>query len=205
MTKSKLFLVRHGQTVFNLEDRLGGDSELTPEGIQHAEKVAAALLETSPALIYHSPLKRSRQTAEIIKKYHPNSPLTEVSALVEISCGNIDSLTYAEFEQKFPDLFAAREADRYRWAFPNGESYKTAEDRVKPFLDGLRLLQGNLVIVGHRGINRAILGLLLGLPKEQMPHLVIPNDVLFEIDLETPGEVYHVKDGQRIPGYVVGK
>ncbi|MBL7148268.1 MAG: histidine phosphatase family protein [Nanoarchaeota archaeon] len=197
-----MILVRHGETFFNLEDRLGGDSELTLKGIGHAEKIANWLKESELDSIYCSILKRSIQTAEIIHKYHPSTPLIKVPELREILSGDMDSLTYAEFESRFPKLFKVREKDKYHWSFPNGESYETAKNRVKPFLDGLKSKEGNYVVVGHRGMNRTILGYVLDLPKEEIPYLNIPNDVIFELNLMNQ-DVYHIKDGRRLKGYKI--
>jgi broad specificity phosphatase PhoE len=200
--ESKLYLIRHGHTFFNLEDRLGGDSGLTSKGKEHAEKIARWLSEFELNVIYCSLLKRSIQTAEIVSKYHPDTPLIKVPELVEISSGDMDSLTYAEFEEKFPDLFEARKKDKYHWAFPNGESYETARERARPFLDGLKSKEGDFVIIGHQGMNRIILGYLLDLSKKEIPYLVIQNNVIFEIDLNN-SNVCSIKDGQRVEGYVV--
>lgn len=202
MTELNLYLARHGQTFFNLEDKLGGDSELTPKGIEHAEKISKWLNQYKIDIIYCSPLKRSVQTAEILHKYHQNTPLIKLPELTEVSAGDMDSLTYSEFEKNFPELFKARKNDKYHWVFPNGESYETARQRISPFLDKLRSKKGNFVIIGHQGINRIILGYLLNLPKEETLDIVIPNDVIFEIDLKVL-HIHHIKDEQRIKGYIV--
>ena len=71
----KLYLVRHGQSYFNKEGILGGNPELTPRGIQEANKVASILKEIKLSKIYCSKLKRAVQTATIIHSYHPRIPL----------------------------------------------------------------------------------------------------------------------------------
>lgn len=195
-----LYLVRHGETFFNLEYRLGGDSKLTTKGIGHAEKMARWLQQFQLDSIYYSPLKRAVHTAKIIGRHHLNTPLIEVPQLTELSSGEMGSLTYAEFESKSPELFEARKADKFHWKFPGGESYQTLTERVKPFLDQLN--SGQVVVVGHQGVNRAILGYLLNLSKKEIPYLVTPNDVIFEINLEKR-KVYRIQDGQRKEGHVV--
>ncbi len=202
MVESKLYLTRHGQTFFNLEERLGGDSELTLKGIEHAKKIAKWLKRLNLNTIYCSLLKRSVQTAEIIHDYHTDTPLIKIPELVEISSGDMDSLTYSEFEKKFPELFEARKKDKYHWAFPNGESYETTRQRVQHFLDSLKIKDRNFIIVGHQGMNRTIIGHLLDLSKKEIPYLAMPNDVIFEIDLRE-SNVCHIKDGQKIEGYLI--
>ena len=202
MSGAKLYLARHGQTFFNLENRLGGDSKLTPKGLEDAEKVALWLTEVPLDALYSSTLQRSIRTAERVHQFHPQIPLIQIPELSEISSGDMDSMTYAEFEIRFPDLFRARQADKYHWSFPNGESYELALNRVRPFLETLESKGENIAIIGHQGINRVVLGHLLDLSKEEVPHLVTPNDVVFIVDLDHKTVAY-IKNGITFEGYIV--
>ncbi len=199
MSGAKIYLARHGQTYFNLEDRLGGNSELTPKGFEHAEKVARWLRGVYLNAIYSSTLQRSIQTARVTHQFHPSIPLIQRSELSEISSGDMDSMAYGEFERQFPEQFRARQDDKYHWSFPNGESYETALSRVMPFLDILKSEGRNIAIVGHQGMNRTILGYLLDLPKTEIPYLVTPNDVIFVIEPDDK-IVSHIKEGQVFQG-----
>ena len=203
-TESTLYLVRHGQTAFNLQDRLGGDSELTEEGIRQARRLALYLSRFKIDRIYCSTLKRSIQTARIIQEYQPKARFIQRADLVEISSGSLDSFTYTEFEKKIPEAFEARRRDKYHWAFPGGESYASALERVRPFLAYLSAEPGLSMVVGHQGINRVILGALLELTQNEIPFLDTPNDVLFEINLKNPAELYHIRGGNRQPGLFRG-
>jgi len=194
--------MRHGQTYFMLENRLGGDSELTPFGFEQAAKISKWLADIDIKAVYCSTLKRSVQTAEVLHKSHPKTPLIQTSELCELSNGDMDSIKYEEFEQEFPKLFKARSQDKYHWCFPNGESYETALLRVKPLLESLKSKNGNYIIVGHQAMNRVILGQLLGLTQSEIPFLVIPNDVVFVIDIKNK-KVSHIKDGKSFDGYTI--
>src|SRR3989344_4296524 len=204
MSGAKIYLARHGQTFFNLEDRLGGDSELTPKGFEHAEKVSRCLEGVYLDAIYSSTLRRSIQTAEVLHRFHHKISLIQKPELSEISSGDMDSMTYAEFERQFPDLFKARQNDKYHWSFPNGESYELALNRVIPFLDTLKSEGRNTAIVGHQGMNRTILGYLLDLPRTEVPYLVTPNDVIFVIEPDDK-RIVNIKDGKIFEGYIVDK
>lgn len=204
MPDSKLYLARHGQTSFNVEGRIGGDSDLTLEGIAQAEKVSELLKNVELAAIYCSNLQRSMHTAAIIYQYHRNSFLTKKPFLAEILAGDFDGMTYSEFEKNFPEQFEARKKDKYNWAFPNGESYKTLTERISPFLDELKSKGGNSLIVSHNAVNRAIIGHLCNLKTEEIPHLKIPQDMAFEITL-SDGEIWQIKDKRKIKGYEVLK
>ena len=66
----KLYVTRHGQTLWNRQDLVCGisDIQLSPEGIRQAEELALILDKYSIDLIYSSPLQRAYRTAEIIAK-----------------------------------------------------------------------------------------------------------------------------------------
>lgn len=197
---TRLYLARHGETFFNLENRLGGNPDLTLKGIEHAQKMAEYLKHTEPSIIYVSELLRSRRTGEVIAGHHAGVPVVPNTALNEISNGDMDSLTYEEFEQRFPDLHAERERDKYDWRFPLGESYATARLRAAPFIDGLT--EREVIAVGHQGINRVIIGHILGLSPQEIPFLAVPHDVVFELDIENK-DVFHYRAGVRRAGYIL--
>jgi len=203
MKNPKLFLVRHGQTYFNLDHRLGGDSPLTEEGIKHAQKIAEYLKEVHLTFIYTSLLQRSIKTAKIIKQFHRFSQFISTPELNEIENGHSDLMTYSEFEKAFPRIAKARRRDKYNTRFPRGENYDDITRRIMPLVEILKEETENCLIVGHQSVNRCVLGHLCGLPKEEIPHIVTPNDVFFEINLQNPKEVFHVKDGKRKEGYRV--
>ena len=80
-----LFLVRHGQSEFNLlGEEAGSDSPLTDLGRQQAERVGAWLVKRGPFdAMYSSPLQRARQTAEIIGRHVEAPALRTLDALAE--------------------------------------------------------------------------------------------------------------------------
>ncbi len=85
----KVILVRHGETQWNLDDKCTGqtDIELADEGVKQAEELSKRLADFYIDKIYHSPLRRTRQTAESIAKYHPESKLIGVPDLTERNFG----------------------------------------------------------------------------------------------------------------------
>ena len=200
MKNPKLYLLRHGDTFFSREQRMGGNPELTQKGEKHAKKVSKLLKKKTFELIYHSPLKRSVQTAHIIHKDYPKAKLIEISELSELSNGDMDALTYSEFEQKFPKLFGERKKDKYHWKFPNGESYETKLLKLKSFLAKIKRQKDNIVIVGHQGVNRILLGEFLGLSKQKIPYLEISHEAIYEINLRDTKDIHYLEEGRRLKG-----
>ena len=74
----KIYLIRHGETDWNLEQRLQGatDIPLNENGLELARETAKGLQDVPFDVVYTSPLTRARQTAEIIRG-HRNIPLIE--------------------------------------------------------------------------------------------------------------------------------
>jgi broad specificity phosphatase PhoE len=97
---AEIFVVRHGETVENSQRICQGQTEgtLTPNGIAQAEAVAKDLSEVKFDVMYSSPLKRARLTAEIIQKYQAETPIFELKHLMERGMGEMEG-------KKFPDNF----------------------------------------------------------------------------------------------------
>ena len=87
--KNTLLLVRHGQDTDNQNGILNGrrDTDLTRLGKEQAEEVAIKLKKFSIDAIYTSPLKRTRETAEIINQEIKTGPLKIDSDLIERDFG----------------------------------------------------------------------------------------------------------------------
>lgn len=98
----RLFLCRHGETEANSSGKLQGsgiDINLNEKvfgvnkGIKQARALRDQLSNVEVDLFISSKLKRAKQTAEIVKESHPNTPLIEIEALAEISWGSWEGTT----------------------------------------------------------------------------------------------------------------
>lgn len=101
----RLVLVRHGETDWNKTRRIQGisDLEMNETGRKQAEALAQALRDKKVEAIYSSPLKRARDTAHAIGRYHPVEIVT-LSGLRELDAGEVDGLTYKEMAIRFGDF-----------------------------------------------------------------------------------------------------
>ncbi len=72
MKSVRIYLTRHGQTNYNLEERMQGhiDAALNSEGIKQAEALAKRIQNDQIDHIYSSPLVRAHKTAQLINTYH---------------------------------------------------------------------------------------------------------------------------------------
>lgn len=174
-----VWMVRHGESVFNVEDRVGGDSDLSPRGRAFAKSLAAFMATRrgeEPITVWTSRLKRTMQTAELL----PEQP-TAYRALDEIDAGVCDGMTYAEIRRRFPDEFAARTSDKLGYRYPRGESYVDVIQRLDPVILEIERHELPILIVGHQGILRALYAYLMDTPPKECPHLPMPLHTVIEL------------------------
>jgi len=167
MTVKTIYLVRHGLPQFPDDKKrfLGHfDIPLSEKGFTQARLLAAELSKIELTNIYCSDLKRTYQTAEIIGMPHKIQP-KPLQQLREINMGKWDGLTFDEVKQTYPKEYDARGKDILNYCVPDGESFADCAKRViQVFEQLLAQKDKNLLIVSHAGVNRIIIGHLIGLP-----------------------------------------
>jgi len=163
-----LILARHGESEFGgPEERYCGWSDvgLTEVGRNQAECLARRLRAFPIAAIFSSDLSRAAETAEAIARLH-RLDAQRLREFREQNYGEWEGLTTPAIKARCGDLYSAREARPGQVAPPGGESYQQVLLRVRPSFDELlrRAQTETLVVVAHRGVNRAILSHLLDAP-----------------------------------------
>lgn len=178
----ELYLVRHGETVWNSAGRYQGakDSPLTSRGREQAASIARTLASVLPASTmriraYVSPLGRAQETASIIARSIPLDVLLE-PRISEVSVGTWDGMSMYEIEIENSDALTG--STRYDWYFrsPDGEKFETAQARVSEWLKDVKL---PAVAVTHGLASRLIRGVYLGLSRAEMLQLPVPQDGFF--------------------------
>jgi probable phosphoglycerate mutase len=181
-----IYLVRHGQTAFNLERRLQGhvDSELTPLGLAQAAAVGELLAglaaddDGPPWRLVSSPLGRARRTADIIGRRLGLAVETE-PRLIELSWGDWDGRLRIELEARHPDAFADS-----GWAFraSAGESFEAVAARMADWLASLPPEpERRVVAVSHGVAGRVLRGVYAGLSREATISQDVPQDAVFRL------------------------
>ncbi|SDE43830.1 probable phosphoglycerate mutase [Paenibacillus sp. UNCCL117] len=104
--KTTIYLVRHGQTEWNVHHRMQGhqDSPLTELGIRQAEWLSEAIFNEAIDVIYSSSSPRAQKTAEIIRNTR-NIRMFESDDLREINLGIWEGKTQSEVKELFPEEF----------------------------------------------------------------------------------------------------
>ena len=158
---TRIILVRHGQTAWNREERFRGhaDIPLDETGFAQAEAVAKRVaMQWKPDVIYAGPLSRTIQTAEPTARYF-NLPVQIEPGLIDVDCGEWQSLTPEEASQRWPTEFDAYLHSPIVFQFPGGESLEHARLRaIRRVTELANVHYGRtIMLVSHTALNRLIL------------------------------------------------
>ena len=188
----RLYLVRHGETDWNLQRRYQGQSDipLNNTGIQQARKIAGRLSKEKIDAIYSSDLSRARETAEQIAQPH-KLKVTSDARWRELSFGDWEGLTYPEIQVKAPDELALWESDLTGYAPPHGETLTQLAGRVLSVFDELHALHADqtVLIVSHGGPLQTLLCHVLGVSFQRHWQFPISKTALSVLSVYTEGAI----------------
>ncbi len=185
----RLWLVRHGSTLWNSQQRFCGHSDipLSSEGQTQARWLARRLRTQKIATIYSSDLLRAHQTAErIAMQALPPVQVAISSSWREIAFGAWEGLTYEQITQQFPSDLGFF-SDPLSTPPPGGETLQALADRVQhAFIELAQVASlsddGDIVLVSHGGPLRVLLSIILAMPLEQQWRLHLAPGSLSAID-----------------------
>jgi len=165
-----LYLMCHGDSRQDDVKRYIGQTHLplNEKGIEQAKYWQQKLSSICFCRIYCSDLVRSLETARIVAQNRRISIRT-LPELREIHLGAWEGLSVAEVHQRFPGEYERRGEDFSDYRPPSGESFSDLGRRVLPVFERIVSdTQGNVLIVGHAGVNRTILCHVLGMPLDNL-------------------------------------
>jgi broad specificity phosphatase PhoE len=191
-----LTLVRHGETDFNRQGRLQGrtNTPLNCDGQQQAQRVAEVLKSQTFDGLWSSPLDRALNTAITINEHH-QLPIQTMEALIERSFGTFEGLPVAQLRAHEPDDMESLQD----FVIPGGESIAQLQQRARELADRIRAeANEHLLIVGHAGLFRPVIGALLNWPMDRWFHLAQHNTCLNSFRFDEDGQVvaYQLNDHQ---------
>jgi probable phosphoglycerate mutase len=182
-----IYLIRHGQTEFNREDRVQGrvDSPLTELGTLQARAMGERLrsiVRDAPGdwVLETSPLGRARQTAAIIAEVAGLPEPRVDERLIEVGYGVFEGLTRAELDERWPEYAGV---NGIFGRAPGGETFGELSERVGAWLAdvGRSAEPRRTVAVTHAGVARTLRGLYLGQGVEAMRQMDKPQGVIFRL------------------------
>jgi len=155
-----LYLIRHGETDWNVEGRCQGfsDSPLNETGRRQAEATARHLSDIKIDAIYSSSLERAHEMARIIARYHKVT-VQPTDALRELNQGEFEGLTFPELFESHSDFLQQWLRDPADIRVPGGESMREMQARAWAAIEDIveKNGSGNVVVVGHNLCNSALL------------------------------------------------
>lgn len=189
---AQLVIFRHGQSIWNLENKFTGwvDVELTPKGIEEAINAGSKLKGFRFDYAFDSDLKRAQDTLTLALKSAGHPPIVPVhnKALNERMYGDLQGLNKDETVVKY----GADQVKIWRRSYdvppPNGESLKDTAKRVIPYFESEiipKIKAGkNIVVVAHGNSLRALIMYLEKLSPEQILEFEIGTGQprLYELD-----------------------
>lgn len=187
----RLYYIRHGLTDWNAAGRLQGrlDVPLNATGREEAARCGEILCNLfareGRAPVQHayvsSPLGRARTTMEVMREtLGLTSDGYQIDPrLAEISFGEWEGLTYNEILARDPAIVAGREADKWNFLPPGGESYEHVATRVGAWL---ATAQDDTVVCAHGGTGRALIALMGVAPPEKAVHHSVDQGVVYVFD-----------------------
>jgi broad specificity phosphatase PhoE len=149
----KIYIIRHGQSLGDIEKRYGGnyDDDLSDLGRTQAEHLANELQNAEISIVYCSPLQRAQKTAEILAKKWGSRVITDKDLRERNRYGVVTAMKYSEAVKKYPDVI--QNLNNYTYTPAGGENYQAFKKRVIDALNNAARKPSNhaIAIVTHGG------------------------------------------------------
>lgn len=192
----RLILIRHGQSIWNLENRFTGwvDVPLSKLGEEEAWAAGTKIKGIEVAVAYTSALRRAQATLSIVMSAAGlDVPVIRDKALNERDYGDLSGLNKAETAEKYGADQVHVWRRSYDVAPPGGESLKDTRARTVPFFE--RCIMGDIrqgkdvLVVAHGNSNRSIIMALEDLSPEEIVKTEVGTGVPYFYELERDGKV----------------
>ncbi len=171
MKRTRVFIVRHGAAGGVRPGAFIGqiDPPLSDEGAARMETVAISLARVPVKKVYSSPLARCLESARIVGRRLGLAPIVH-EGLKEVSLGEWEGLTLTEIAERFPEEAGRMRRERVGFVHPGGESIEEMASRARKACEEIvvRSEGEDVAVVGHGGVNRAILAAAMDMPVSGM-------------------------------------
>lgn len=166
-----LYFIRHGESLFNAQRRIQGQSDvaLSSMGLRQAAALAPVFESREIDAIYSSPLRRAMQTAEPLAAVL-NLTIRTDDRLKEINAGEFQGLEWPEIERKWPEAAKHWKEQTPDYVIPGGESRRAVAERGRAVFEAI-LAAGHrqVIVVAHGGVLSGAIRSLLQIPAETNP------------------------------------
>jgi alpha-ribazole phosphatase len=181
-----IYLMRHGQTMANQEQRYLGSSEspLTELGIGQHQRIREHLKDVSFEKIYTSPRNRCLRLAESLSD--ESGKLVQDERIQELDFGVFELLHWQEAKEKYPLVWEKYGRMERAYCLPEGESLAEFEARISEFVDELLVsdLTGSVAVVSHGGVSTTLICKLLGFDPSERWRFRLENGHVTQIRVQ---------------------
>lgn len=186
----RLYLLRHGQTEWNIEGKIQGktDIPLNETGLRQARCLAEGMREREISAVYSSPLLRAAQTAEILAEEKGLS-VSVLPELREVDFGLWEGRSWTEVDAEFHEDFRRWEENPAEYMPTGGESRESCRERCRAAME--QILAGavtDAAIVAHGGILAHVADYLLRNQKEK-EEIIVKNASISIIEYDSSTEM----------------
>ena len=169
---TRITLIRHGQTIWNREQRFRGQTDIALDefGLKQAEATRHYVAARWPVVaVYASPLRRTMQTAETIA-HAQGLTVQSLQGLLDINFGEWQGQQADEVAQHYPDLYRDWLDTPHTVRLPGGEALDDVRSRVVAALENViaRHPAQAVALVSHTVVNRVLLCAVLGLDNDHL-------------------------------------
>lgn len=198
----QVYLVRCGESVFNEQNLIGGDSSLSSRGVKFAKALNqyfsglffskeremrsdSGIIELNNYSVWTSSMRRARETGDIMKQSETVSgqfKLREWRSLKDLDVGVFDGYSYDDVKEQYPEEYRSRMNNKLRYRYPRGESYLDILNRLEPVIFEMERTTSPLVIVAHQAVLRCLYAYFLDIPHEELPFLYVPLHTLIRLE-----------------------
>lgn len=182
-----IYIIRHGQTDFNVRQIVQGrgvNSDLNDEGLKQAELFFRAHQEIQFDVVYTSTLKRTWQTVDNF--IHKNIPHLVRHEIDEIDWGIFEGVEHnVSLQKEYYDIINQWKSGNLTIKIEGGESAQDLADRLNPFVEELKCIsQQTILVCTHGRTLRLLMCLLLDKPISTMDEFDHQNTCLYHVEYD---------------------
>ena len=185
MRKTEIFLIRHGETEWNSQQRMQGhsNSDLSTTGKIQIQALGQWMKNVTFNSIYSSDTIRAKLTAEAITEFSGHKIKFD-QRLREKNLGVFEGLTTDEAREKHPEIFCLFKTAGSKYIIDKGESTQQLQDRALNILNEILVkhAEERVLLVTHGGFVRVLLKHILGLSLDSPTRFFIKNTGVFRLE-----------------------
>eukprot|EP00930_Biecheleria_cincta_P086156 TRINITY_DN7550_c0_g1_i1.p1 TRINITY_DN7550_c0_g1~~TRINITY_DN7550_c0_g1_i1.p1 ORF type:complete len:565 (-),score=91.67 TRINITY_DN7550_c0_g1_i1:289-1944(-) len=191
LSPRKLSIVVAGESENDCNGFRGGDTFLSPAGLQYSLAVSRVILqrEDKPARILTGTMRRYSQLSDML--CGGSRLIVKYKSLDELCFGSLEGLPGGRLRHSFPKEFARRQADKLRYRYPGagGESYMDLIMRLREVILSIEECSSDAIVICDVAVARTLLGYFRGIPIAEIPDVRVCPGII-ELTRSHSGFVY---------------